>query len=347
MRNGSFRVILLFLCPMVCFALLTGSCTRKKTEKVESVADIQKREGIPVRILTVVPRTLEVTEIAGGTAEGLLQTTVTTIGAGRITDIKVKVGDYVEKNTALMTMDLDAAQNFQLAKTQFESALKTCDRIKALVEQGGASQEMLDNAQTALAAAREALNATRKSEFIQAPFAGTIMAIYPSAGSVIDKTKPVVDIARLDKIRLKATVSEAVINRFKNGQPALAALSGDTIRGSVTEVSLVGSASHTFTVEITLENTRRLIRPGMYLTATVVVERRTSILTLPLETILAEGETKYVYVIKNGLARRTAVTTGMRGGGSYEIVEGLFAGDTVVNAGAGNLTDGAKVKIVQ
>jgi membrane fusion protein (multidrug efflux system) len=85
----------------------------------------------------------------------------------------------------------------------------------------------------------------------------------------------------------------------------------------------------------------------MYLTAAVVVDRRSSILTLPLETILAEGETKYVYVIKNGPARRVAVTTGMRGGSNYEIVEGLFAGDTVVTAGAGNLTDGAKVKIIQ
>ena len=54
-----------------------------------------------------------------------------------------------------MTIVPDAAQNVTVSQVQLDNAEKTRDRIKKLVELGGASQEMLDNAESALTAARE------------------------------------------------------------------------------------------------------------------------------------------------------------------------------------------------
>src|ERR1035437_7429924 len=91
------------------FVVVCGTgCAKHKKQASESIADIQKREGIPVRTMTITPGTIEAAENVGGTAEGFFQTTISSITAGRITAIHVKVGDYVEKNKSIMTIVPDA-----------------------------------------------------------------------------------------------------------------------------------------------------------------------------------------------------------------------------------------------
>jgi len=339
-------VFVLAACLCGCIVVCGTGCTKHKKQVAESIADIQKREGVPVRAITVQPGCIAAVENAGGTAEGIFQSSITAIANGRITQINVKVGDYVEKNASLMTIVPDAAQTFAVSKVQLDNAEKARDRIKALVAQGGASQEMLDNAETELAVAREAVGSMEKSEFVLAPFAGTITAVYPSPNSIIAKEKPLIDIARLDKIRLSVTVSELIINRFKTGQPATVVVGSDTIRGTVGEVSLAGSANHTFTLDVMFDNKNHVIKPGMYLTANVVVAQKNGVLSLPLETVLSDGTEHYVYVIIDGTAYRVSVVPGMRGDDHIEIKEGLHAGDMVVTEGATNLSENTKVKIV-
>ena len=54
----------------------------------------------------------------------------------------------------------------------------------------------------------------------------------------------------------------------------------------------------------------------------------------------------YVYVVENGAARYTAITTGLNGDGVTEVLSGLSAGQQLVVIGQQYLSDGDAVRIV-
>jgi RND family efflux transporter MFP subunit len=116
----------------------------------------------------------------------------------------------------------------------------------------------------------------------------------------------------------------------------------------VEKVSLAADeGSHTFTVETVFDNKKGRFRPGMYVTVDIVTREIDDALALPMESVISEGAQKYVYVLDNDTARRQSVTVGIRGGTEYQIAEGAAEGAQVVYRGAGNLSDGMKVKVIQ
>jgi membrane fusion protein (multidrug efflux system) len=56
-------------------------------------------------------------------------------------------------------------------------------------------------------------------------------------------------------------------------------------------------------------------------------------LLVPEQALMQEGETRFVYTVVAGKAKKTTVKTGRRVPGQVEIVEGLKAGDVVITAG--------------
>jgi membrane fusion protein (multidrug efflux system) len=53
-----------------------------------------------------------------------------------------------------------------------------------------------------------------------------------------------------------------------------------------------------------------------------------------------------VYVVRDGTAVRTSITTGYVDGGFIEVREGLAEGDRVVTAGKATLREGSAVQVI-
>ncbi len=71
------------------------------------------------------------------------------------------------------------------------------------------------------------------------------------------------------------------------------------------------------------------------------------IATLPQSAIHTDGTTKYVFVLKNGVLERHAVTVGSSRGTDVEIQAGVQPGVQVVVKGPENLSDGMEVQLKQ
>jgi membrane fusion protein (multidrug efflux system) len=78
----------------------------------------------------------------------------------------------------------------------------------------------------------------------------------------------------------------------------------------------------------------------------VVLEVKSSALTVPEQAIYPRGDGQYVYKIVEGKAKEIRVTIGTRRDGRVEIVEGLTPEDTVVTAGHQKIRDGAAVSVI-
>ena len=97
--------------------------------------------------------------------------------------------------------------------------------------------------------------------------------------------------------------------------------------------AIVDLDRHTVPTRIKLDNPAGLLRPNA-LARVRFFEDHTSTLSVPADAILTDGARSYVYVIKDGVARRQYVIAGPRNARIVPIRSGLVAGDQIVARGA-------------
>lgn len=345
-RSSTLRMIAPAVLGLLLVQVWSG-CGRKE-QAAESITDIQKREGIPVRVRKMAPCTLRRIEALGGTAEGIAQATVESGVPGRIVSVKVVPGSRVKQGAVLVIMDPDIASPLEMARAQHGQTERSLNRIKALADEGGVSREVVEQVETAYAVAKEQLSAAREAVQLVAPFAGTVLEVMQPVNRKIGSGAPVVKMARMDKMRVELSANESVAGSLAKGQRAFVVADGDTVWGRLEEVSLgADEASHAFAVTAVFGNPGMKIKPGTYVTVSVITQELKDVLSLSLETVDTEDGRHRVYVVRDKSANLVDVELGIRGNRACEVRSGLHEGDMVVVGGASLLRDGSSVLIVE
>lgn len=145
---------------------------------------------------------------------------------------------------------------------------------------------------------------------------------------------------------LSVSVDELDINSVEQGQTAQVtfdAIEDKTFEGTVTKVGNTASASGgvaKYTVEITIPKDEKM-KAGMNASATITIEEKENIVTIPVNALQERGEEVFVYTEQDdegNLSGEQQVTTGLSDGENVEITEGLSEGDVVYyqKTGGGN-----------
>ena len=95
------------------------------------------------------------------------------------------------------------------------------------------------------------------------------------------------------------------------------------------------------------DNADEALRPGLFLNVEMVLEERPTALLIPEEAIDPVGDRAFVYVIRDGQARRQEVRLGLRLPGEVEIRQGLAEGEPVVVRGIQRLRPNAPVRVIE
>lgn len=136
---------------------------------------------------------------------------------------------------------------------------------------------------------------------------------------------------------LSVSVDELDINSVTLGQKAevtFDAIEDKTFEGTVTKVGNTASASGgvaKYTVEITIPRDEKM-KSGMNASATIVIEEKENVVTIPVNALQERGEEVFVYTKQDedgSLSGEQQVTTGLSDGENVEITEGLSEGDEV------------------
>lgn len=282
---------------------------------------------------------------------------------GRIKDILVNEGDYVEAGQLIAYMENDeikaqveqARANLLRAQAELVEARQNWYRLSAISEKEIISWSQLDNAKmkrdVAFSNERKAradlmyAQALLDNTFIKAPFSGKIIRKYLSPGETItlEKLLPIVTLADVSKLIVRAEVVESDIRKVKLGQRAIItadAYPGEEFLGKVTEISTsIGKKkilsddpsemvdTDVLETKIELEGTQKL-NLGLQVEATIIVDSRKDVLVLPLEAI--DNGTGMVKVKKAGGFEERKVVTGLSDGFNVEVVDGLSEGEVVL-----------------
>ena len=282
---------------------------------------------------------------------------------GRITELKVGLGDHVERNQLLAVIESgDMAQaHADAAKATDALALakKALDRARGVQQAGGNAVKDLEAAQSSYSQAQaeldraqtrvQSLNAggqagTARGIRITAPVSGYVTALIASPGTYVnDTTTPLMTVADLSTVWITANVPEADVGGIAKGQGVDATLSAypdQVFHGQVSFVSQVLQAdTRRDMVRSVFANADGRLKPNMFAKASIAVPQPAQVF-VPDSALLMNNDNTTVFVEVSPWAfeRRTVVLSYDETAGA-RVLKGLKAGDRVVVKGGVLLND--------
>ncbi len=296
--------------------------------------------------------------------------------SGNVKEVRVKVGDRVEKGQVIAVMndrtfrlDLQAAEAaVERAKVQLANKKNDLDRFQRIykLDPGAVSQSSLDKSKAAYDSARKNVKYARsqvqlakrdleKTELI-APFNGIIGEKYVDPFQEVKRGERLFVLFSEMAMEVAVQIPETSIKDIHLKMPAkisFPTLPDRTYKGVVSEISSVAGTANAFPVKVVVLDAEKKIRPGM--TAEVSFElaqsEEESGYLVPLSAIGKRGDKEEMYVFifdaASSTVRKTPVTGGGVRGNWVGVTKGVKAGDIVAVAGVSFLEDGQKVKLMK
>jgi RND family efflux transporter MFP subunit len=287
----------------------------------------------------------------------------------RVTEVLVNVGDHVSKGQELARLAVDtvaadvaqARASVAEAEASLADARATARRNLDLQAKGFISPQALTqsetNEQTAVARLAAA-NARLQAEEVRlaqtrvlAPDDGVISERNATVGSLTQAGQELFRLIRGERLEWRAEVTSAEADQLKPGMPATLWLpSGVEVKGSVRMVApTIDPATRTALVYVDLPQpaSGAALRAGTFARGEFELGRQAA-LNVPQSAVLMRDGFAYVFTVDAAnKVKQTKVSIGRRTGELVEITDGLAPSSPVVVTGAGFLTDGDTVRVVE
>jgi RND family efflux transporter MFP subunit len=340
----------------------------------------------PVGVAPIERGPIELLRTFSGTLEATAKFTVAPKGSGRILRLRVDLGDIVEPGQLVAeleddefvqavtqaTADLEVAKANQVeAANALEIATRELSRIETLRSRGVASASQLDTA-TAEVLSRESRLEVARAQVKRAEASLETARIrldytkirgdwadggrrvvaerFVDQGETVSANTPLLSIVELDPITGVIFVTERDYARLQPGQAVTLttdAHPGLSFQGRIERIAPVfREATRQARVEVTIPNPGHRLKPGMFIRATVVLERVAQAIIVPDSALSARGGKTGVFVVlEDGQSVGWRdVTVGIRDGCRVQVFgEGLVG--RVVILGQQLVDDGCQITI--
>ena len=281
---------------------------------------------------------------------------------GRVTEIKFEPGAHVTAGMPLVQL-FDAPEQGDLAnyKAQSTVAALSLERAKQLASRQFGPQATVDQAQAAYDQAQAGIAKTEaliSQKLVRAPFEGDLGVRKVELGQYLTAGTAIVSLTDLSQLWANFTVTEKDSGQLKVGQAVrikVDAYPGRIFDGKITTIEpQIASDTRNIRVQATIANPEKILKPGMFVTTTVVLPEKPAVVTVPETSVdyTLYGDSVFLLTEKKEedgktslSAVRTFVQTGNRVDGRVEILKGLKPGDRVVAVGQLKLQSGSAVSI--
>jgi cobalt-zinc-cadmium efflux system membrane fusion protein len=282
--------------------------------------------------------------------------------AGQVLDLRVKVGDAVQKGQVLFAINSREAtaaigEHVESHK-DLELAEKTAAMTEDLFDHQAASKIALQQAQGDLAKAKSHVARNEQalrvlgllSEADIDRFDGRVPVVSPIRGVVIDRhvtdgqfvqsdSTPMLTVADLSTVWVVGDVFERDLNLVMDSDSTVittTAFPGEQFAGRVNYISdVIDPMTRTAKVRVSVPNPRGRLKPEMFASIALGVGAPGPVLTVPSRAVFTENGRSWVYVATGpGHFTRRLVDIDQDEGAQKRVRSGLHAGDRVVTDGA-------------
>lgn len=281
---------------------------------------------------------------------------------GTLKKVYVEEGQKVKKGKLLAQID-DAGLKNQLEQLQIQARLSktTYERTQRLWNQNIGSEMNLLQAKATYESQLKTVAQLKKQlqrTQILAPFSGTIDEIVANTGAnLLPGQTPVMRIVNLKKMYTEASVPERYLEQVKKGTsttvkiPMLDREYATTIRQTG---NFINPNNRSFRVETLLPNPDEMIKPNLSCKLKINDYSNPEALMIPMRIVKenANGK-KYIFKLKSDgkdqvyRTEQTFVRLGKNSMDKVEVLEGIQAGDLLVDEGATIVENNQRVKNIQ
>lgn len=239
------------------------------------------------------------------------------------------------------------------AETAQAQAKVMRQQLEVAIHGARQSNQGVASAAAALAGARSQVALAQKAvddTIVKAPFTGFISERPVAAGEYVTPASKIVTLLQIDPIKLRLQLPEMDAGRVRLGMSVAASVAAYPERnflGKVTAINpAVDPASRAVSVEVSINNSAKLLRPGMFTTARIIQPGGKTGVYVPRAALVPDPTTNssHIFVIDHNTARVRVVQVGEQENDLMRIISGLSAGEVVATSNLEQLFDGAQVE---
>lgn len=330
----------------VAAAVMAVSCGNNNSKTAEQPQAAEVR--LPnVTIMAASYKDVPQSDVYTANVEAYAKNNIAPQSPSRIHKIYVEVGDFVRAGQIVAKMD---EVNLNQSKLSMANDSLEYSRIKKLYEQGGVSKSDFDAMELKYNVTRSQYQNLLENTILRSPVSGVITARNYDQGDMYGGS-PIYVVEQITPVKLYVGISEMDYTRVKKNDVVTLtadALPGKTFTGRIARIyPTIDAATHTFTAEVNVANSDRLLRPGMYARVTVNFGSNHSIVVPDDCVVKQQGSgVRSVFVLQaDNTVKEIVVTLGRHFGTEYEILSGVAEGDNVVVKGQASLKNGSKVNV--
>jgi membrane fusion protein (multidrug efflux system) len=364
-----------FLLVLVLCMLLTWLSLRERLP-----AWLGGEAEIAVSVAAVRKRAVPLTVAVSGTLAPAKAVTVVSRLAGRVTEMRFKIGDAVPAGAVVATVffrdlvnreiDIEAGlgaarKDLHEKEEQLLAAEKLVAQSRELLQRDLIARRDLEQAEAAAQtgraqvelsrarlAQREAmLNQARKIQTlaqIVAPVAGIVSRIWVEPGATIRESSPLLDIANESASQFSGRIIGDLSSGIHEGMSAQvwsAALAEKKFEGTLVRLEAGrGNGAAAAAVEIQIKNEAPAVSAAVAAQGLILLDQTTEALLVPRAAVIDSGGKQFLFKLNAGRALRQPVTLGATEGDWVIVQQGLSETDVVIIDNLRSIKPGGRVR---
>lgn len=279
--------------------------------------------------------------------------------SGTVTEIAFESGASVNKGDLLVKLDASSEEaQLRAAEAMADWARVSAERLRKLAADKTISQSELDQAEANLKQAganADTIRAAMDKKTIRAAFTGQLGIRLVNLGERLEAGKGIVSLQALSPVFVDFSLPQQDLEKLRPG--LVVRVTSDTYPGKNFDGELAAinpdldAATRSVRLRAKFANAEKLLRPGMFVRAEVVLPGDQKVLVIPATALLSAPYGDSVFVIEpqvangktNLIAQQKFIRTGRAQGDFVSVESGLKAGDKVVTAGIFKLRNGMAV----
>lgn len=267
-------------------------------------------------------------------------------------DREKRRADKAYATKSISEIDFEKAQDdLENAKLVYQHAVKDAElNIESLAFEIK-TRELFVQRQTLLVA-----DLSRKVDelTLRSPVNGLVGNLAVEQKNQVAKNQPILSVVDLSEFELEVDIPESYADDLAIGMAAEISLNGATHLAKLVTISpeiennqVTGRVRFAELNPDGSTNQPQGLRQNQRLTTRILMENKLNTLMVQRGQFLESGNGRIAYLVHDGLAEKTSITTGGRSLSSVEIIAGLKVGDSIIVSGTEQFNGAQTVLITQ
>lgn len=256
--------------------------------------------------------------------------------------------DYVADLEKQIAQVQEEIADFEAYKAEMEGQKNTSENT--VLDSYDKEQYATDKELAAMSyqTAKEDYDAASKG--IVAEFDGIVMECSVVQGAVVSEGMQLLTLADSQNVKITFNASKHDVEKLEVGQQAKITISGNAYEGTVSKINRMATVNASNTpmvgVEVHITNPDDKIILGLDAKLEILTGKAENALLIPVESINADKEGDFLYVVEDGIAVRKAIVCGISSDTHTEVLEGITEEDQIIVSSLTGFEEGMAVTVM-